>query len=166
MVSVIRIATVGLGLCFCIAFVACTHGTAPNGDDSASAGSSSSAGAAAAGASNGGAGGTDSGVVDVDASTSCSDLFTLARHQLDEAAACIVDAGTAECTGLVDASCGCRVSVDSPTSDATKSYLNTLAVIQAKKCGGTCPPLFCEQPGPSSCVPQAGTNGGVCIHRP
>ena len=164
MVPVIRIATAGLGLCFCVAFVACTRGTAPNGDDSASAGSGNAAGSGSAGAnSDGGMGG---GVMDVDASTSCSDLFTLARHQLDEAAACVLDAGTAECSGLVDASCGCRVSVDSDTSDATLSYLNTLAVIQEKKCGGTCPPLFCEQPGPGTCVPQAGSNGGVCIHRP
>jgi len=164
MVSIIRFTVASLGVCFCAAFVACTHGTTSNGDDNASgAGAGNTAGNGASGASGGGA---EGGVEQVDASTSCSDLFTLARHQLDEAASCIVDASTPECTGLVDATCGCRAAVDSPTSAATQSYLNTLAVIQQKKCGGTCPVVFCEPPGPGTCVTQAGSNGGVCVHRP
>lgn len=162
MISVIRIAIAALGLGFCAGFAACTHGTAPNGEEAGgAAGNASSAGSSNAG--NSGSGGE---VMQVDASTSCSDLFTLARQQLDEATSCIVDAAEPECTGLVDATCGCRVSVDSPTSVATQSYLSTLAVIQQKKCGGACPLMFCEEPGPGNCVPRAGTNGGVCIHRP
>ena len=164
MVSFVRLAIAGLGSCFCVGFAACTHGTAPS--TNASGGTGDFAGSGSAGANSAGMGGSAGGVDQVDASTSCSDLFTLARQQLDEAASCIVDAATPECTGLVDATCGCRVSVDSPTSDATQSYLNTLAVIEAKKCGGTCPPLFCEPPGPGTCVPQAGTTGGACVHRP
>jgi hypothetical protein len=165
MVSLVRLAIAGLGSCFCIGVVACTHGTAPSTNEAGGSGNASAGTGGASSAGSAGSGGSAGGIDQVDASTSCSDLFTLARQQLDEAASCIVDAGP-ECTGLVDATCGCRVSVDSPTSDATQSYLNTLAVIQAKKCGGTCPPLFCEPPGPGTCVPQAGTTNGVCIHRP
>jgi hypothetical protein len=116
------------------------------------------------------AGGTDAdadaGVVEqVDASASCSDLYALARAQLDRAAACDLTASSAECTGLVAVTCGCPVSVESQTSTATESYLNTLSVIQQKKCVQNCPAEFCEPAGPGMCVPQSGSTNGVCVHQ-
>jgi hypothetical protein len=102
----------------------------------------------------------------VDASTSCSDLFTLARRQLDDATACSLSVTSGQCAGLVPATCGCAVSVNAQTSSASESYLDTLSVIQAKMCGGACPPQFCEPPGPGQCVAQSGSTSGVCVHRP
>jgi hypothetical protein len=144
--------SLGLGLS------ACARSDAPTKGSSGSAG---------ADAGDSGADAADSGQVEqVDASTSCSDLFTLARQQLDQAVACDLSASTSQCTALVAATCGCNVSVNSQTSNATQSYLNTLSVIQAKMCGGKCPPLYCPPPGPALCVMQSGGSTGVCVHRP
>ncbi|HEX3776079.1 MAG TPA: hypothetical protein VHV51_16520 [Polyangiaceae bacterium] len=166
-----RIAAVALGLFFSASFAACAH-TASN-DDSSSAGSAGSVGSAGSAGSaemDAGDSGTDAdadvGVVEqVDASTSCSDLYTLARTELDQAAACDLSASSGQCEGLVDVTCGCPVSVDSQTSTATESYLNTLAVIQQKNCVQNCPAEFCQPAGPGMCVPQTGSTNGVCIHQ-
>jgi hypothetical protein len=154
----LRIALAALALSLGLGFSACARSDAPVEGASGSAGTD---------AGDSGADAANSGQIDqVDASTSCSDLFTLARQQLDQAVACDLSASTSQCTALVAATCGCNVSVNSQTSNATQSYLNTLSVIQAKMCGGTCPPQFCPQLGPSLCVLQSGGNTGVCVHRP
>jgi hypothetical protein len=171
MVRAIRIALNASGVALGFGFSACAHTAMPNSGETDTAGSAASDGSAGSSGNAAGDAGPDaaldSGVVEqVDASTSCSDLFTLARHQLDDATACNLSVTSGQCTALVPATCGCAVSVNSQTSSATESYLDTLSVIQAKMCGGTCPPQFCEPPGPGQCVAQSGSAGGVCVHRP
>jgi hypothetical protein len=142
-------------------FSACAHTAVPS--DAEASGSQGSAGSSVD-AGDGGANAGDRGVEQVDAATSCSDLYTLARRQLDEAAACEVSGPPGQCAGSVAATCGCPVAVDSQTSDATLSYLNTLSVIQAKMCVVKCPAQFCEPTNGSQCVAQIGGDAGVCVH--
>ncbi|HTA94063.1 MAG TPA: hypothetical protein VK745_31005 [Polyangiaceae bacterium] len=155
MIRVTRIAVAGLGVLLGLGLSACGQ-AAPREAQPADAGADAGdSGADAA---------SDSGVEQVDAATSCSDLYTLAREQLDEAAACDLTASSGQCQGSVAATCGCPVTVNSQTSAAAQSYLNTLSVIQAKMCGGKCPPQFCEPITAIECVAQAGGTGGVCVH--
>jgi hypothetical protein len=157
----IRVALVTLGVLASVWSGGCVHSGASDGEPSAASGSAGVSGSA--GATTDAA--ADGAIEQVDAATSCSDLYTLARDQLDEASACDSTSTTPQCTGTVSPTCGCPVTVNSQTSDATQSYLNTLAVIQAKMCGGTCPPEFCEPEGPSACVPQIGGMSDVCVHQ-
>jgi hypothetical protein len=152
-----RIAIVAALSGFSVLWCGCVHST-DAGDQAKDAGASGAADASSDGA-------IDSGVEQVDAATSCSDLFTIARQQLGEASACDTSSTAAQCSGVVSPTCGCPAAVDSQSSTATQSYLNTLAVIQAKKCGGTCPPEFCEPTTIGACVTQVGGSGGVCVRR-
>ena len=161
MIRSTRTVLAALGVLFSLGLSECAR-TAKSGD--AEAGAAGTAGSAAD-AGDSGADAADGGVEQVDAATSCSDLYTLARAQLDEAVACDVTASTGQCQGSVAATCGCPVTVNSQTSSAALSYLNTLSVIQAKMCGGKCPPQFCQPITSIQCVAQAGGTGGVCVHR-
>ena len=156
-----RVALATLGVLLELGFCACVHST-DAGDQPGSAGASGSASASDASSD----AAPDGEVEQVDAATSCSDLYTLARQQLDEASACDASSSASQCTGLVNPTCGCPIAVNSQTSVATQSYLNTLAVIQAKMCGGNCPPEFCPPTNPGTCVNQIGGSGGVCVRRP
>jgi hypothetical protein len=159
MIGATRIPVAVLSVLLSFGFSACAHTAAPNDtEESGTAGSSSTD------AGDSGADTVDSGVEQIDAATSCSDLYTLARRQLDEAAACDVSGPPGQCTGTVAATCGCPVAVDSQSSDATLSYLNTLSVIQAKMCVVKCPAQFCEPTNGSQCVAQIGGDAGVCVH--
>jgi hypothetical protein len=152
------------GLALVAGIAACASSGSSNDAEPAAAGS---AGSAAESANDAGAeAAVDGGEVEqVDASTSCSDLFTLARQQLDSATACDLSVSSGQCAGMVATTCGCSVAVDSQSSVATESYSNTLRVIQAKACVVMCPPEFCAAPGPALCVQQSGGPGGVCVQR-
>lgn len=161
MIRITRIALAAFGVLLGLGFSGCAR-TDKSGDAESGA-----AGTAGSGADAGDSGtdAADGGVEQVDAATSCSDLYALARQQLGEAAACDVTATSGQCQGSVAATCGCPVTVNSQTSSAALSYLNTLSVLQAKMCGGKCPPQFCQPITSIQCVAQAGGTGGVCVHR-
>jgi hypothetical protein len=157
MIRATRVTVAVLSVLLSFGFSACAHTAAPNDTEESGASGSASTDA-------GDGGPVDGGVEQVDAATSCSDLYTLARSQLDEAAACNVSGPPGQCAGTVAATCGCPVAVDSQSSDATLSYLNTLSVIQAKMCVVNCPAQFCAPTNGSQCVAQIGGDAGVCVH--